>query len=292
MWSRPALREISVSVWIARAYARGLLPTEPTRGIFWRLAGRSKRIKSVVVTVPVTFPGGSLTLRLPLSNRLNWLMLFKGVSSSEDAEMLKAFCQHAREATFVLDIGVNSGLYIYHAATVCRPDTMIVGIEPNADLVASVNANLVANGRHNAVVRHAAATDHAGVIRFYLGSEDQVASVDSSHVAEFGDILECVEVPAIPIDDVVDECGRCPNLIKLDVEGHELVALRGMVRVLARCSPTLLVEVKAANVAAVDALMVAHGYRGRRWHNDRILVSDLDPGDESHANYLYEPSGA
>jgi FkbM family methyltransferase len=218
-------------------------------------------------------------------------MLFKGISSSEDAEMLKTFCDQAREARFVLDIGVNSGLYIYHAATVCRSDTLIIGVEANADLVRSVNHNLVANGQHNAVVRHAAATDRAGVIQFYLGSEDQVASVERDHVACFGEILDCVEVPAIPIDDIVEECGKCPDIVKIDVEGHELAALRGMVRTLSRCAPTLIVEVKASNVRAVDTLLTEHGYQGRRWRDDRVLVNDLDPGDETHANYLYAPAG-
>lgn len=245
----------------------------------------------MVVTATVAFPGGSLRLRLPLSNRLNWLMLFKGISGSEDAEMLKTFCDEARAASFVLDIGVNSGLYMYHAATVCRSDTLIIGVEANAELVKSVNYNLVANGRQNAVVRHAAATDRAGVIQFYLGREDQVASVERDHVAGFGEILQCVEVPAVLIDDIVEECGKCPEIVKIDVEGHELAALRGMVRTLSRCAPTLIVEIKAPNVRAVDTLLTEHGYRGRRWRDDTVLVNDLDPGDETHANYVYKRVG-
>jgi FkbM family methyltransferase len=279
----PGLSEL-----IARAYVRRWLPARLARGLFWRLATRSERIKSVVITAPVQFPDSRLTLRLPLSNRLNWLMLFQGIARSEDAAMLEVFCDRARNAALVLDIGVNAGLYTYHAASVCSTDTMIIGLEANAALVATVNANLRANGRHNAAVRHAAATDRAGTIAFYFGSEDQIASVERTHVAEFGDVLDTVTVPALTVDVLVDECGKCPDLVKIDVEGHELAVLRGMVRTLTRCQPTLMIELKADNVADADALLRAHGYGGRRWQHDRVLVSDLDPGVATHANYLYE----
>jgi FkbM family methyltransferase len=279
----PGLAEL-----IARAYVRRLLPANLARGLFWRLATKSTRIKSVVITAPVAFPGRRLRLRLPLSNRLNWLMLFRGVAKSEDAAMLRMFCDLACSAGLVIDVGVNSGLYTYHAATVCPHDTMIIGLEANAELVRGVNANLSANGCTNATVRHAAATDRLGTVPFHLGDEDQIASVERAHVAEFGEVRETVNVPALPIDVLVDDIERCPDIIKIDVEGHELAVLRGMVRTLSRCGPVIMIEIKAANVAEADALLVAHGYCGRRWQADRLLVADLHPGNETHANYVYE----
>ena len=56
------------------------------------------------------------------------------------------------------------------------------------------------------------------------------------------------------------------DLIKLDVEGHELAVLRGGRAMLARDLPILLVELEerfgAGSIARVHAFMESFGYRG------------------------------
>jgi len=48
------------------------------------------------------------------------------------------------------------------------------------------------------------------------------------------------DVSAVPLDDLL--AGTRVDLVKLDVEGADLHALRGMAATLARCRPALLIE--------------------------------------------------
>jgi hypothetical protein len=51
-------------------------------------------------------------------------------------------------------------------------------------------------------------------------------------------------VPVRRLDDVLDELGILRvDVIKLDIEGAEWIALRGAVNTLARCRPTLILEI-------------------------------------------------
>lgn len=52
-----------------------------------------------------------------------------------------------------------------------------------------------------------------------------------------------ITVPAIPLDSYVKENKITPTFIKLDLEGAELEALRGMDYILSHIKPTLTVEV-------------------------------------------------
>jgi FkbM family methyltransferase len=80
-------------------------------------------------------------------------------------------------------------------------------------------------------------------------------------------------VPVFPVlvttlDEEVRRMGRAPEVVKIDVEGHELEVLRGAAGLLAR-RPVLLLELHldaldhggAKGVQAVLDLLGGHGYR-------------------------------
>jgi hypothetical protein len=75
------------------------------------------------------------------------------------------------------------------------------------------------------------------VLRFSAGLDTV------NHVLAPDDNLSGVDVPVMRLDDLVGD--DCPVVIKIDVEGHELPALRGGGRTLA--NPTLLAVVMETN---------------------------------------------
>jgi hypothetical protein len=76
-------------------------------------------------------------------------------------------------------------------------------------------------------------------------------------------------VPVVTIDDELASAALPPpDLVKIDIEGMELPALEGMVQTIDRHHPDLYLEMhgatmahKEANVRAIVAFLVAHGYR-------------------------------
>jgi len=71
--------------------------------------------------------------------------------------------------------------------------------------------------------------------------------------------IQPVAVDVTTLDRFVRERSIAPDFIKIDIEGYEWPALRGMAATLASCRPILMVEVQE-NAEAVFAFLREHGY--------------------------------
>jgi FkbM family methyltransferase len=95
-------------------------------------------------------------------------------------------------------------------------------------------------------VREMALSDRAGMVSFYI---NQTATGFSGLSRHGNGSFEQIEVPCARLDDVVPSDRRF-DFIKLDVEGAELMVLRGATRLLARDRPIVLFECGPSGPAA------------------------------------------
>jgi len=161
---------------------------------------------------------------------------------------------HGRERTFVellaeavpdggvvLEGGAHLGFVSVHAARAAGPNGRVVVFEPNPTVHDILRENLDLNDVADRVDVHGLALGaERGTVRLYL-------SGDTSSVFEAGGEVTSVEVAVARADEVVE---GPVDVVKLDVEGSELAALRGMERLLERedapralfveCHPQLL----------------------------------------------------
>ena len=77
-------------------------------------------------------------------------------------------------------------------------------------------------------------------------------------------------VPAVTIDDLVAEAGaRSISLVKIDVQGAEMLVLEGAKRTLGEMRPALFVEVDDRNLADFGLIRSrAHRAPGAGWIRD------------------------
>lgn len=125
-------------------------------------------------------------------------------------------------ATF-LDVGANFGLLSFGLAGRHGKSIDFHLFEPNARLVATIERSRQLYPQMRCTVNAVAVSDQAGEVRFSLN--DQQSGV--SHIST-ADETGGVVVPAITLDGYL-EARRIDRieLLKLDVEGFELSALRG-----------------------------------------------------------------
>lgn len=150
--------------------------------------------------------------------------------------------------TFV-DIGANFGLYTLHA--VARGAAReFIAFEPDPRNAAQLNGNLYLNGMTGSVVLfQKAVSERSGLIGLNLHSE---RSTGTTRVAQEGEAA--IEVACVSLDETF--AWRDRNiLIKMDIEGHELAALRGMANLLTNNRCVLQVEVFPENRSAVDRFL-------------------------------------
>jgi FkbM family methyltransferase len=116
-----------------------------------------------------------------------------------------------------LDIGANLGVYAVSVAlkTDCKTIIAYDADERNCD---RIRAQLLINDLTNRVqTRIAAITDHSGTVSLVR------ASVHDSYNSHVRDDANGPAVPAVRLDDELPIAGQRVAL-KIDIEGHELVA--------------------------------------------------------------------
>jgi FkbM family methyltransferase len=125
-----------------------------------------------------------------------------------------------------LDIGCNVGWFSCLAASLPDRPSQIFAIDANPAMVASCQANLQLNGftcEHSVC----ALGPKRGTITLHIPERRHSrASVGLENAKPFGDTRE-IEVEMVTLGDLLSnfQGGRC-DIIKMDIEGYELEALR------------------------------------------------------------------
>lgn len=122
-----------------------------------------------------------------------------------------------------LDVGANFGLLSFGLAGRHGGNIDFHLFEPNPRLVESIARSRQLYPQMRCTVNQVAVSDQAGEVRFSI-NDDQSGVSHISTAEETGGVV----VPAITIDAYLEETGlKKVELLKLDVEGFELSALRG-----------------------------------------------------------------
>ena len=173
--------------------------------------------------------------------------------STVESEVESALLGLLRPGDTVYDIGANIGWFSLLAARKVGPGGAVVAFEPSISNAAYCKSNAAANQLGNIAVIPAAVGDRDGWATF---------AADTSLKARLSDQGR-ERVPILSLDRWLSETGQPPpQVIKMDVEGAECAALRGMGGVLREQRPTLIIELHDSN-AAVAELLDAAGYRHR-----------------------------
>lgn len=128
------------------------------------------------------------------------------------------------------DVGAHVGFYSILASRKVGRTGHVVAIEPFAGNIASLRRHVALNDLSNIQIVEAAAGEASGEARFRQAGASQMGRVDPTG----GDA-----VAMVCIDDLVAAGAPAPDVVKIDVEGHELAVLRGAARTLRAHRPTV-----------------------------------------------------
>lgn len=207
--------------------------------------------------------------------------------------------------TFV-DIGANIGWFAVQAARNAGPNGRVIAIEPRAQTGSYLARSLQANQFTGwTEVHHCAVGEAPG--RFSIGWDGKAGNPggtwslpDHKMAQDFRDMGHRVEeVEVKTLDDIV--AGRKVDVIKIDIEGAEGLALRGGARTLAQSRPVILSEMnfsllpKISGISAGDYVrwMAEQGYRCYRLEASKagaVLSTDNLPSHLSLINVIFLPS--
>lgn len=164
-----------------------------------------------------------------------------------ETHVVRQILAHLEPGAVFVDIGANVGVMSFHAAKAVGPTGKVIAFEPNPDNVQRFLQGVDRNGFEQVRLYPMAASARHGIFSILGGSNTHLKK------AMRGARL----VASLPADSVLEFEPRV-DLIKIDIEGHEPLALAGLAQTLRRLSPLVLCEfnprcLRAARAATPDA---------------------------------------
>lgn len=133
-----------------------------------------------------------------------------------------------------IDVGANVGVMSFRAARKVGPSGRVLAFEPNPVNADRFLRGVIANEFSNVTLYPVAASDRAGPIFVLSNSNGKIVANT--------DVLQAESAcQAMVLDDLLSDLDRI-DLIKLDIEGFEVQALRGLAETLSRLKPKVLCE--------------------------------------------------
>jgi FkbM family methyltransferase len=184
---------------------------------------------------------------------------------------IAALCRaHAIQPCGVIHVGAHEGQELAAYRDMRLRD--ILFIEANPRVFARLQANVGAG--EGVILANCAITDRIGPVALRVTSGDQSSSILKlhRHREHYPGIVEedIVEVPGTTLDALLDELGLAPaayNLLNMDIQGAEAIALRGAEATL-RHIAGINIEVNfeelyagCAEIEELDDFLGARGFR-------------------------------
>jgi FkbM family methyltransferase len=205
-------------------------------------------------------------------------LFWRGLWHSVEAQEIQVFLRLAREANFVVDVGANTGLYAL-VACAANSRSKVMAFEP----APVVQENLVRNVQINdwgsrIEIRTEAVANYEGVAQFHLERQEWGYQLPKSYKSSTNmNIIptmstlnpdgfrarwtDAIDVKVTTLDS---GCAKWPrvDLVKIDVEGSEHLALEGGQGILKEFAPAILVEaLHDGPLEAISDILSGHGYR-------------------------------
>jgi FkbM family methyltransferase len=165
-----------------------------------------------------------------------------------EAETVELFLKLLGPGMTVLDVGANVGQYALLAAERVGPSGRVHAFEPTPHVAAKLRSNIRLNGFDNVTVSETAVNDSCGEAVLYYAENDG----ENNILAPEAGSSSSVRVATVTLDEYLGSKGIDQvDVVKMDIEGAEVQALRGASRLLTGDrAPVLFVEVNPGKLAS------------------------------------------
>jgi len=246
--------------------AGALLSAESVAGLL--LNGTEVRIDSAGLLLDWTEPstGTRLTFKIDPNDIRTFPPTLIAEGSYEPVLSNLLFSLLRLSKTFV-DVGANVGFYTV-AALKMKQDLRVISFEPNPVVFSKLSRNLKLNNclDRASIVNVAVSNATKGSVDFFVpkSTGSSGGSMSNLHPEEGSPVMQIISTTTLDKNlKVLTEV----DVIKVDVEGHELKVIQGSLKTIRNFSPTIVIELLRKWMAPfgdhpqdVVSLLVRAGY--------------------------------
>jgi FkbM family methyltransferase len=182
-----------------------------------------------------------------------------GASSICEPEVRKEF--NVKEGDIVIDAGANCGMFTVQLAKIVGNKGRVISIEPEKNNIRLLKKNIELNRLKNVDVIEKGCYSKNGEMTFYIADLGT-----GGHSLLEGNVKRKEIIPVETIDSIIARL-KISNvrLIKIDVEGVELEAFKGAVKILKKFHPKIIFEaLDERKRKEIGDFLCQYGYKIRR----------------------------
>jgi FkbM family methyltransferase len=210
-------------------------------------------------------------------------------SAEYETEMTKAISEILNQGDYFIDLGANEGYFSILGAKICGARGHVLAIEPQERLWKVIHTNASINNLTNIQLLPFGIGSKKEQLTLQLYSSLNSGASSFSSGFNFGISFAWLRkklygsqiAQVIPLDEMAESLPLKMKLIKIDIEGFELEALKGSSRLIQeKRFENLLIEIHPHALKSmgqseddIDELLKAHGYSKHRVSSNLNLYS-------------------
>ena len=154
-----------------------------------------------------------------------------------EAEETQFFIENVKEGMRVVDVGANIGYYTTLFSRLVGASGTVTAFEPDPTNFSLLQKNCAVNGCRNVKLENLALSNKDDTAKLHLSEVNR----GDHRISSSDENLETIEVKTVRLEYFLDHQEGF-DLLKMDIQGHEFHALKGMGRLLDREGIIMVME--------------------------------------------------
>jgi len=226
----------------------------------------------------------NIHLDLDIRNRASWNIYMTGKHQPGVAAIMQTYLGAGGIA---MDIGANVGIFSLPLAK-RRPDATVHAFEPNPETFGVLQKGAGDNNVANMVPHPIALSDETREVALHIPEQNAGASTLSPDVSKQAYRTQIIK--AVNFMEWWDGAHRpVPDVIKIDVEGHEPQVIKALLPLLNKHKPALVVEMSPELFSCADlmALMSNLDYVAYKISHQNLSCTFTDDAPDHQMDFLF-----
>jgi len=174
------------------------------------------------------------------------------------------FFNRINSGDIVFDIGANIGYYSMLSSRKIGENGKIFSFEPVIRNLSFLYRHVEQNKLKNITILPLACSENSELVKFSFGLDTA-----QGHLLEVENPVKTVNsydrityIHTISIDEFISRSGNYPNIVKIDVEGSELLVLKGAVETLTNIKPVIFLSIHSNDLEiSCKEYLLKFGYK-------------------------------
>lgn len=215
--------------------------------------------RGVIVKRKIRVNNETIPLLVSPDAQLKYLKLGQGVF---DQDLIDIAEKYLSEGSVVWDVGANVGVFTFAAASIAHKGT-ILSIEADIWLANILRKTTKFKEYSNVDIRilPAAVSNENTVASLIVAKRGRASNAleVAGGRSQMGGVRDTQYVPTLMLDTLLETFPN-PEFIKIDIEGAELLALQGAVKIIHEIRPKFYIEVGHNVADRIFELFMTSGY--------------------------------